>query len=196
MPKISREKKGKGKQSPEERKAAAEKRFDDMEKAAKHDPLTGVLTKDEFVAAIKEINSKMGDCAEQMFDRITKADKDKITKGEYVKFASEPRQRGGKKGGDRRRRQGYLIPRRSTRCEHPGTDPSPRGLFPIRDDPPAASGHPRLTQSATSRPASAQTPPSPDLRAFLGTCRRRQLIPPDRANHLILLVARSPSIPH
>jgi Ca2+-binding EF-hand superfamily protein len=85
--------------TPEERKANAEKRFDDLEKAAKHDPVTGVLTKDEFVAAVKAGGGKMADRAEQMFDRITKADKDKITKAEYVTFASQPRTR-GKKAGD------------------------------------------------------------------------------------------------
>jgi hypothetical protein len=89
--------KKKGKQSPEERKAAIEKRFDALEKAAKHDPLTGVLTKDEYVAAVKEVNAKMGDRAEEMFKNIKKADDGKVTKAEYVTFMSEQR-RGGKKG--------------------------------------------------------------------------------------------------
>jgi hypothetical protein len=86
-------------QTPEERKANAEKRFDDMEKTAKHDPLKGELTKEEFVAGMKEINTKMADRAEQMFDRITKADSTKVTKAEYVTFATQPRTR-AKKGGD------------------------------------------------------------------------------------------------
>jgi hypothetical protein len=58
----------------------AGKLFDDAEKAAKHDPLTGVLTKDEFVKGMKESGSKMADRAEQMFDRIKKADNSKVTK--------------------------------------------------------------------------------------------------------------------
>jgi Ca2+-binding EF-hand superfamily protein len=86
-------------QTPEERKAAAEKRFDALEKAAKHDPATGVLTKDEFVAAVKEVNAKMADRAEDMFKNIKKADESKVTKAEYVTFMSEQR-RGGKRGGN------------------------------------------------------------------------------------------------
>ena len=62
-----------------------EKRFDDMEKAVKHDPLKGELTKDEFVTAMKETKSRMADKAEEFFKKIKKADESKVTKDEYVK---------------------------------------------------------------------------------------------------------------
>ena len=64
-----------------------EQRFDALEKAAKHDPLKGELTKDEFVAAVKEVSPKMADHAEDAFKHIKKADENKVTKDEYVASA-------------------------------------------------------------------------------------------------------------
>ncbi len=66
-----------------------EQRFDALEKAAKHEPLTGVLTKDEFVAAVKEVSPRMADRAEKIFDDIKKADAGKVTKAEYVTAMKE-----------------------------------------------------------------------------------------------------------
>jgi hypothetical protein len=84
--------------TPEDRKARAEKRFDDMEKAVKHDPLKGELTKDEFLKAMKEMSQgKMGDRAEEFFKRMKKADESKITKAEYVTAISEMMGGRGKK---------------------------------------------------------------------------------------------------
>ncbi len=70
-----------------------------MEKAAKHDPLTGVLTQEEFVAGMKAAGGKMADRAEDIFKNIKKADEGKVTKDEYVTFATTRQPRGGKKGG-------------------------------------------------------------------------------------------------
>ena len=67
----------------------AGKLFDGMEKLAKHDPLTGVLTKDEFAKGMKESGSRMASRAEQMFDRIKKADKSKVTKEEFTTFMKQ-----------------------------------------------------------------------------------------------------------
>jgi hypothetical protein len=75
----------------------AGKLFDEMEKKAKHDPLTGVLTKDEFVKGMKESGSKMADRADQMFERIKKADKTKVTKDEYTTFLKDFMANRGKK---------------------------------------------------------------------------------------------------
>lgn len=68
-----------------------EARFDAMEKLAKHDPLTGTLTKDEFIKAVKESGSRMADHAEEFFNRIKKADENKVTKDEFVTAAKEMR---------------------------------------------------------------------------------------------------------
>jgi hypothetical protein len=73
-----------------------EKRFDDMEKTVKHDPLTGVLTKDEYVKALKD--TRMADRAEEMFKRIKKADENKVTKAEYVTAMKEMFTKGKGKG--------------------------------------------------------------------------------------------------
>ena len=75
-----------------------EARFDALEKAAKHDPCTGVLTKDEFVAAIKATSKdpKQAEHADKWFDKITKADAAKVTKDEYVKFMKENAGKGKK----------------------------------------------------------------------------------------------------
>ena len=69
--------------------ATPEQRFDALEKAAKHDPLKGELTKDEFIAAIKATakDSKMADHAENFFKSIKKADESKVTKDEFVAAA-------------------------------------------------------------------------------------------------------------
>jgi hypothetical protein len=75
----------------------AGKMFDDAEKAAKHDPLTGVLTKDEFVKGLKESGSRMASHAEQMFDRIKKADNSKVTKEEFTTFLKDFMGNRGKK---------------------------------------------------------------------------------------------------
>lgn len=64
-----------------------EARFDALEKAASHDPVKGVLTKDEFVTALKTVAPKMADKAEEIFAKITKADEGKVTKDEYVTWA-------------------------------------------------------------------------------------------------------------
>jgi len=66
-----------------------EQRFDALEKAVKHDPLTGVLTKDEFIAGVKEVSPKMADRAEKLFTDIKKADEGKVTKNEYVTAMKE-----------------------------------------------------------------------------------------------------------
>lgn len=82
---VSAQEKKKGKRD----RPSHEKRFDDLEKAVKHDPLKGELTKDEFVKALKETKSRMADKAEETFKSITKADENKVTKDEYVKFHKE-----------------------------------------------------------------------------------------------------------
>jgi hypothetical protein len=75
-----------------------EQRFDALEKAAKHDPLKGVLTKGEFVDAIKATSSpRMADRAEEMFLSIPKADPGKVTKDEFVKAINELIKSRGKK---------------------------------------------------------------------------------------------------
>jgi hypothetical protein len=74
-------------------------RFDAMEKSAGHDPLTGCLTKDEFVKAMKESGSKMADRAPEFFDKIKKADANKVTKDEYIAGIKELFSGGKKKGG-------------------------------------------------------------------------------------------------
>ena len=66
-----------------------EARFDGLEKAVKHDPLTGELTKDEFVTAMKETKSRAADKAEEIFGQIKKADEKKVTKAEYVAHMKE-----------------------------------------------------------------------------------------------------------
>jgi len=66
-----------------------ESRFDALEKAVKHEPLKGELTKDEFVTALKETKSRMADKAEEIFKSITKADENKVTKAEFVTFMKE-----------------------------------------------------------------------------------------------------------
>jgi hypothetical protein len=83
---------GKGDRAPD-----AGKLFDEMEKKAKHDPLTGVLAKDEFVKGMKESGSRMAERAEQMFDRIKKADSTKVTKEEYTTFLKDFMANRGKK---------------------------------------------------------------------------------------------------
>jgi len=81
-----------------------EARFDALEKAANHDPLTGELTKDEFVKAMKATAPRMGDRAEQFFNRIKKADENKITKAEFVQSMKDFRAgQGGKHGGKKKR---------------------------------------------------------------------------------------------
>jgi hypothetical protein len=75
----------------------AGKMFDDTEKAVKHDPLTGVLTKDEFVKGMKESGSRMADRGEQMFEHIKKADNSKVTKEEFVTFMKDFMGNRGKK---------------------------------------------------------------------------------------------------
>jgi hypothetical protein len=66
-----------------------EQRFDNLEKAVKHDPLTGELTKDEFVTAMKETKSRQADKAGEIFGQIKKASDTKVTKAEYVAFVKE-----------------------------------------------------------------------------------------------------------
>jgi hypothetical protein len=72
--------------------------FDAMEKTAGHDPLKGELTKEEFVKALEKADAQMGKWGNQLFDRATKADPNKITKDEWVKFMKEFAS-GGMKGG-------------------------------------------------------------------------------------------------
>ena len=76
-----------------------EQHFDALEKAAKHDPCTGVLTKDEFVAAVKATSkdAKQAQHADKWFDKITKADESKVTKDEFVKFMKANLDKGKKK---------------------------------------------------------------------------------------------------
>ena len=60
--------------------------FDTLEKAAKHEPLKGELTKDEFIAARKATAPDKAEQAEGFFKQIKKADDGKVTKDEYVAF--------------------------------------------------------------------------------------------------------------
>jgi hypothetical protein len=90
-------KRGKGGDRP-----SPESRFDALEKAAKHDPLTGVLTKEEFVKAMKDSGSRMADRAEEIFTKLKKADEKKITKDEFVKGMKEMFQGRGKRGGEKK----------------------------------------------------------------------------------------------
>ena len=78
---------------------SAEQRFDALEKAAKHDPLTGELKKDEFIAAVKATakDPKQAEHAEKFFTAITKADDGKVTKDEFVKFIKEHHAKAKKK---------------------------------------------------------------------------------------------------
>jgi len=69
---------------PAKKHGGPEARFDAMEKAVKHDPLKGELTKEEFVAALKELKSPRADKAEEFFNKIKKADENKVTKEEFV----------------------------------------------------------------------------------------------------------------
>jgi hypothetical protein len=83
------------------RSMTAAQRFDAMEKAANHDPLKGELTKDEFIAAVKSVQPKQADKAEDMFKGITKADEGKVTKDEYVAWTkAEAAKRKKKKKDD------------------------------------------------------------------------------------------------
>jgi hypothetical protein len=77
----------------------ADQRFDDMEKTVKHDPLTGVLTKDEFVTALK--GTRMADRAEEFFKNIKKADEGKVTKAEYVQAMKDRYGKKKKKDADK-----------------------------------------------------------------------------------------------
>ena len=74
--------------------------FDTLEKAAKHDPLKGELTKDEFVAARKATNPDKAEQAEGFFKQIKKADEGKVTKDEFVKFMKDHAGKGKKKKKD------------------------------------------------------------------------------------------------
>ena len=82
-----------------------EQRFDALEKAAKHDPLKGELTKDEFVTAVKEVTPRMASHAEEFFKNAKKADEGKITKDEYVKAWKELRAKFAKKKDDDKKPQ-------------------------------------------------------------------------------------------
>lgn len=85
--------------APAKKHKGPEARFDALEAAAKHDPLKGELTKDEFVAAIKATakDPKQAEHAESLFNKISKADETKVTKAEFVKFAKDHAGKGKKK---------------------------------------------------------------------------------------------------
>jgi len=78
-----------------------ESRFDEMERAVGHGSPMGVLTKEEFIRGLKQSGSKLADRAGETFDRMTKADPNRITKAEYVKFFEGLFSSGGKKGKKR-----------------------------------------------------------------------------------------------
>ena len=72
---------------PQHKHKTAEQRFDALETAAHHSPLTGVLTKAEFVSAFATVAPKAADKAEKMYTDIKKADEGKVTKAEFVAWA-------------------------------------------------------------------------------------------------------------